>query len=92
VIGKARRISAMFKREQAPSAGSLATAVSVYFFGALGIYKIDPSFLLGAWLFSGFLLLTVYFTFEMRGSLLNPYTLFFAAMVAGCLGGYVATV
>jgi hypothetical protein len=30
--------------------------------------------------------ITVYLTFDGRGSLLNPYTLFFSALVAAALG------
>ena len=81
--------SAVFKREKPPTPLAISLALSIYFFGALGVYEIDHVFLLGAWLMAGFLLLTVYFTFDKRASLLNPYTLFFSAAVLLCLGGYI---
>ena len=42
-----------------------------------------------AWLMTGPLGISVYLTFDGRGSLLNPYTLFFSAIVAGAAGGHV---
>ena len=91
VIEKVSRLRRpFFRRESVPSPLAIGVSVFTYFFGALGVYRIDPGFLLMAWLMGGFLLLTVYMTFDARGSLLNPYTLFFAGTVLACLGGYVA--
>ncbi len=79
-----------FLREKAPSPSAVCISVCVYFFGALAIYPFDHFFLLSAWLAGGPLLYTVYLTRDARGSLLNPYTVFFAGLVMFNLCGYVA--
>jgi hypothetical protein len=79
------------KREKAPPAAAIAIFVLLYFFGGLGVRYFDSSSLLVAWLATGPLAVTVYLTYEgRRGSLLNPYTLFFAAiLVAGVATHYL---
>lgn len=79
-----------FIREKVPSPLAVCVSVCTYFFGALAIYPIDHTFLLASWLAAGPLLYTVYLTREARGSLLNPYTLFFTGLVMFNLGGYLA--
>jgi len=83
--------SAFSRREKVPSPRAIGLAAFVYFFGALAIYTIDPVYLLGAWGMGGGLLVTVYLTRDAKGSLLNPYTLFFATVVAICLAGYAVS-
>lgn len=85
-----RFCSSVFKREKAPTPAAICATTAAYFFGALTVYKIDPVFLLAAWLMGGFLLITVYVTFDRSTSLLNPYTLSLTGGVAACLIGYLA--
>lgn len=79
-----------FIREKVPSPLAVSVSVCTYFFGALVTYPIDHTFLLASWLAAGPLHYTVYLTREARGSLLNPYTLFFTGLVMFSLGGYLA--
>jgi len=83
--------SSLLRRESAPSPVVIGIAAFTYFFGALGIYAFDPVFLPLAWGMGGGLVVSVYLTLEGKGSLLNPYTLFFASVVAGCVAGYFIT-
>ena len=76
------------KREKPPSELAIGIFVLAYSFGALGVYYFDTRYLLLAWLMTGPLVVTVYMTYEGRGSLLNPYTLFFAAIIAACVFAY----
>jgi len=93
MIKKVRKLSraALSRREKIPSPLSVCISVCVYFFGALLVSEFDRVWLLSAWLLAGPLLFTIYLTFDARGSLLNPYTLFFATSVVLTLGGYAAT-
>jgi len=79
------------KREKPPSDLSIGALAFAYFGGALAVFKFDQGFLLSAWLAAGPLYVTIYMTFEGRGSLLNPYTLFFATVVIACIGAHFAT-
>jgi hypothetical protein len=81
-----------FLRDKPPSPLAVSLSVSIYFFGAMAVYPVDPTFLLAAWLSAGPLLYTVYLTRDAGGSLLNPYTLFFAGLVALNLCGYAAVI
>ncbi len=87
-ISRFRRSAAL--REKVPSPLAICTSICVYFFGALGVYVFDHVFLLSAWLAAGPLLFAVYLTRDAKGSLLNPYTLFFSGLVVVNLCGYVA--
>lgn len=89
-IGRLRRPAVV--REKIPSPMAISISVCTYFFGALAIYGIDHFFLLSAWLAAGPLLFTVYLTRDAGGSLLNPYTLFFAGLVMLNLCGYVVSI
>jgi hypothetical protein len=93
MIKKVRKFShaALNRKEKIPSPLAICISVCIYFLGALFICEIDRVWLLSAWLFAGPLLFTVYLTLDARGSLLNPYTLFFAGSVVLTLGGYAAT-
>lgn len=76
------------RREKVPSAELIAGSCATYFLGALGIGAIDSGFLLLAWLMTGFLAIALYLTLDGRGSLLNPYTLFFGGTVGASVAGY----
>jgi ABC-type Fe3+-siderophore transport system permease subunit len=77
------------RRERVPSPSAIGVCCAIYFLGALGVYTVDQGYLLFAWLMSGLLGVAVYLTLDLRGSLANPYTLFFAAVVMSSLGGYI---
>ena len=77
------------RREKPLSETGVAIFLAIY---ALGFYAVgfhDPGYLLLSWLMTGPLAVTVYLTFDGRGSLMNPYTLFFAAIVLGSFAAYV---
>jgi len=77
------------RREKPLSETGVAIFLAIY---AVGFYAVgfhDPGYLLLSWLMTGPLAVTVYLTFDGRGSLMNPYTLFFAAVVLGSFGTYV---
>ena len=77
------------RREKPLSETGVAIFLAIY---ALGLYAVgfhDPSYLLLSWLMTGPLAVTVYLTFDGRGSLMNPYTLFFAAVVLASFAAYV---
>ena len=77
------------RREKPLSEAGVAIFLAIY---ALGFYAVgfhDPGYLLLSWLMTGPLAVTVYLTFDGRGSLMNPYTLFFAAIVLGSFAAYV---
>ena len=74
------------KREKPLTAGATSIFFLVYAAGASGVGYFGTGLLLFAWLMVGPLGITVYLTFDGRGSLLNPYTLFFSALVAAALG------
>ena len=74
------------KREKPLSAGATSIFILVYAAGASAVGYFGTGLLLFAWLMVGPLGITVYLTFDGRGSLLNPYTLFFSALVAAALG------
>jgi len=77
------------RREKPLSETGVAIFLAIY---ALGLYAVgfhDPGYLLLSWLMTGPLAVTVYLTFDGRGSLMNPYTLFFAAIVLGSFAAYV---
>jgi len=76
------------KREKPPSDLAVCVLVVIYLGGALVVDYFNRGFLLSAWLTTGPLFVTVYMTFEGRGSLLNPYTLFFAAILISCVAAY----
>jgi len=77
------------KREKPPSELAIATLALAYFGGALAVCLFNQGYLLAAWLTTGPLFVTVYLTFDgIRGSLLNPYTLFFAAVLVACVAGF----
>ena len=59
-----------------------------YFGGALAVGFFNQGFLLSAWLTTGPLFVTIYMTFEGKGSLLNPYTMFFATILVACIAAY----
>jgi H+/Cl- antiporter ClcA len=72
------------KREKPPPVTAITVFVLIYFVGGLGVRYFDSGSLLVAWLATGPLAVTIYLTYEGRGSLLNPYTLFFSTiLVAG---------
>ena len=81
-----RRVSR--KREKPPSDLAVCVLVVTYFGCALAVHYFNHGFLLSAWLTTGPLFVTVYMTFEGRGSLLNPYTLFFTAILVSCVAAY----
>ncbi len=83
--------SPLFKREKSPPPAAASLAVLGYFFGALGVHEIDPGYLLMAWMLAGLMALTIYYTVLGKGSLLNPYTMFFAAASMVCIAGYFAS-
>jgi len=74
------------KREKPLSAGATSIFFLVYAAGASAVGYLGTGLLLFAWLMIGPLGITVYLTFDGRGLLLNPYTLFFTALVAAALG------
>lgn len=69
-------------REKPLSPSAVAVSLFVYALGASVTGYYGSGLLLFAWLMAGPLGVTVYLTFDGRGSLLNPYTLFFAAIVS----------
>jgi len=75
-------------RRDAPSPRAWSASVLTYALGSVAVAAIDQGFLLVAWLMCGPLAVTVYLTFDDHHSLLNAYTLFFSAIVLGCLAGY----
>lgn len=77
------------KREKPLSASAISLFVLVYAAGATAVGYFEAGLLLFAWLMMGPLGITVYLTFDGRGSLLNPYTLFFSAVVAAAVGAHV---
>lgn len=77
------------KREKPLSPGATSIFVLVYAAGASAVGYFGTGLLLFAWLMLGPLGLTVYLTFDGRGSLLNPYTLFFAALVSAAVGAHL---
>jgi len=76
------------QREKRPSEVAIAAFVLLYFGGALGICYFDRTFLLSAWLMAGPLTVAVYSTYEEHGRLLNPYVLFFAAIIVACVASH----
>ena len=76
------------KREKRPSEAAIAVFVTLYFGGALGVCYFDRTFLLSAWLMAGPLTVAVYSTYEERGRLLNPYVLFYVAIIAACVASH----
>lgn len=74
------------KREKPLSAVATSIFVLVYAAGASAVGHFGTGLLLFAWLMMGPLGITVYLTFDGRGSLLNPYTLFFSTLVAAAVG------
>ena len=76
------------KRKKPPSDWAVGALAIGYFGGALCVLHFDEGFLLAAWLTTGPLFVTVYMTFEGRGSLLNPYTLFFTTILVACITGH----
>jgi len=87
----ARRAARHFKRrrEKPLPAAAIAVSVLIYALGAAAAGYFGSGLLLFAWLMTGPLAVTVYLTFDGHGSLLNPYTLFFFAIVAGCVAADV---
>lgn len=81
-----RRIKS--RRETQPSPKAWAVSFLVYALGSAGVATFEQGFLLFAWLMCGPLALTIYLTFDGKGSLLNPYTLFFTTVVALSIAGY----
>lgn len=79
------------KRKKPPADWAIGLLALVYFGGALGVGQFNQGFLLSAWLMTGPLFVTIYLTFEGRGSLLNPYTMFFATSLVACVGAYFFT-
>ena len=77
------------RREKPLSELGVAVFLAIYAFGLYAVGFIDPGFLLFSWLMTGPLAVTVYLTFDGRGSLMNPYTLFFAAVVITSFAAYV---
>lgn len=79
-----RRAARRFNRhrEKPLSPSAVAVSLSAYALGASATGYYGTGLLLFAWLMTGPLGVTVYLTFDGRGSLLNPYTLFFAAIVS----------
>ena len=86
VRNAARRINR--QRERLP-AGAFSAAILVYALGAAVAGYFGSGLLLFAWLMAGPLGITVYLTFDGHGSLLNPYTLFFSAVVLLSVGAHV---
>ena len=76
------------KRKKTPSDFSIGALAIAYFGGALAVGQFNRGFLLSAWLMTGPLFVSVYMTFEGRGSLLNPYTLVFAGVLTACVAAY----
>src|SRR5690606_31668151 len=94
--GLRRRLAAKWRRravshrEKLPSQLSVAVSVLIYFVGGLAFsVLVDRGFLLFAWLMCGPLGLTIYLARELKHTLLNPYTLFFATLVVLGVAGYV---
>jgi hypothetical protein len=81
-----RRVSR--KRERPPSPAAIAAFVLIYFGGGIGVQFADHGFLLFAWTMTGPLAISVYMTYEGRGSLLNPFTLFFSSVLLGSVGAH----
>ncbi len=73
------------KREKLPSAMAVSACALVYALGAAGVGYFGTGLLLFAWLMAGPLGLSVYLTLDADGSLLNPYTLLFSAVVSGSI-------
>jgi len=76
-------------RERPLSARATSVLVLVYAAGASGVGYFGSGLLLLAWLMTGPLGISVYLTFEGRGSLLNPYTIFFGTVVTAAVGAHV---
>lgn len=81
--------SSVFKRKKSPPPKVVSLSVLIYFFGALAVHAVDPVCLLTAWLAGGFMLLTIYPTFQSPAAPVSYYTAFFAVVVIGSLSGYV---
>ncbi|MGE4063224.1 MAG: hypothetical protein AB7E79_07625 [Rhodospirillaceae bacterium] len=86
-----RRAARHFKRrrEKPLSPAAIAVSILIYALGAATAGYFGSGLLLFAWLMAGPLAVTVYLTFDGHGSLLNPYTLFFAAIVAASVAAHV---
>lgn len=69
------------RRERPLPETGLAIFLAIYALGLYAVGFLDIGFLLFSWLMAGPLAVTVYLTFDGRGSLMNPFTLFFAAIV-----------
>jgi hypothetical protein len=90
-LGRVRRALRIPRhREKMPSIGAISLFVLVFALGAVSVGYLGSGLLLLAWLMAGPLAITIYLTFDGRGSLLNPYTLFFGAIVAGCVVANIA--
>ena len=79
------------KRKKPPSDLAISALAIAYFGGALAVGFFNQGFLLSAWLTTGPLFVTIYMTFEGKGSLLNPYTMFFATILVVCVAAYFFT-
>jgi hypothetical protein len=78
------------RRSEKPlSETSVAIFLAIYALGLYGVGFFDSGLLLLSGLMTGPLVITIYLNLDGRGSLLNPYTLFFAALVLGSLAGHV---
>jgi len=71
------------RREKYPSAMAMAFSVLAFFLSALAVSQIDAGFLLFGWLMLGPLAAAIYVTLDMKGPLVNTYTVVFA-VIAGC--------
>ena len=61
----------------------------VYFLIGVGLNRIDPEYLVAAWLFAGGLALTAWWTRRSKGSVVNPYTVLCGVGMILCLTGFV---
>lgn len=77
------------KRESIPSPAAISIFILVFAGGAATVGSLGSGLLLFAWLMAGPLAVTIYLTRDAGGSLINPYTLFFAAIIAASLGAYM---
>lgn len=77
------------KRDKPLSARATSLFVLAYATGASAVGYFSSGLLLFAWLMAGPLAVTVHLTFDGRGSLPNPYTLFFGAVVAAAVGAHI---
>jgi len=79
------------RREKYPSPTALASCVFVFFLTALAISGLNAGFLLFGWLMMGPLAIAVYVTLDIKGPLVNAYTVLFGMIAASSFAAYAVT-